>query len=169
MPTLEGDYSKRDLDSKHNERISDLMSVSSGGTLNIRSKGDLYLQQFSRETQTSFQKRINKSILDPATKDAINSTVGKIFSKPIIVENYPTSFNTLNIMNSFDNNGTDFQDFAEELARNAIKDGLCFAYVAFPKVAGGNKSVPVCYLCQDHVMPFNYVFKMLSFLLLKRY
>jgi len=133
----------RDEDSKYLLKKIEFMNDVTDGTAHMRevAKEKLYLPQFPKETPDEYKTRLNITVLEPFTADAIQSSKGKIFSKNIVLNDLPKEFDTYGILDNFDRNGATFEEFAGELSDLQLKDGIAFVYVAFTKTLN-DKTIP---------------------------
>ena len=111
----------------------DLPEALWGGTYAMRKKAQKYLPQDEKETDPAYVNRLNRSFLFNGFKKTVNTMVGKVFSKPIILkDDNPQQLKDW--AESVDSEGRRLDLFAEDVFREALKWGLCHVFVDMPKM-----------------------------------
>lgn len=111
-----------------------------GGTLQVRSKGELYLPREPKEETEHYSYRLKRAILFNAYQRGKEALVGMVFDDdihldedvPLIMRGQEESEGQAEIegqLEDCDLNGTHISVFAKEFFENAIDDGHCFLYV----------------------------------------
>jgi hypothetical protein len=104
-----------------------------GGTYEMRKKGQKYLPADEKESPAAYTSRLNRSFLFNGFKKTVNTMVGKVFSKPIIMkDDNPTALKDW--AEAVDSEGRRLDLFAEDVFREALKWGLCHVFVDMPKM-----------------------------------
>lgn len=103
-----------------------------GGTDAMRKKGITYLPQDEKESDQAYMVRLNRSFLFNGFKKTVNTMVGKVFSKPIILKE-DVNPKIKEWAESVDSEGRSLNIFAEDVLRESMKWGLCHVFVDMPK------------------------------------
>lgn len=104
-----------------------------GGTYEMRKKGQKYLPPDEKESGAAYTSRLNRSFLFNGFKKTVNTMVGKVFSKPIIMkDDNPQELKDW--AESVDSEGRRLDLFAEDVFRESLKWGLCHVFVDMPKM-----------------------------------
>ena len=107
-----------------------------GGTGVMRSMGELYLPRHENESQKSYAKRLQKAVLAPFFKRAVNFSTGKAFFKPIMLQaadgKSELSDKIIELQNDANKKGDSFAKFCNQAFKDAWAKGLGFIYVEAP-------------------------------------
>lgn len=118
------------------ERRWELPTALWGGTDAMRKKNRKYLPQDPEETYEAYASRLERSFLFNGFKKTVNTMVGKVFSKPLVLkDDVPQQLKDLS--ESIDPEGRRIDVFAEDVFRDALKYGLCHIFVDMPQVPPG--------------------------------
>jgi hypothetical protein len=102
------------------------------GTETIRRNGEFYLPKEAGETQINYNNRLQRSVLFNAFKDTVDTSVGKMFTKPMNVKINDERLKLF--IENVDGYGTSLESFTKEITREAIKSGIAYILVDYPKV-----------------------------------
>lgn len=107
-----------------------------GGTGVMRAMGELYLPRHENESQKNYAKRLQKAVLAPFFKRAVNFSTGKAFYKPIIIQaadgKSELSDKIVELVNDANKKGDSFAKFCNQAFKDAWAKGLGFIYVEAP-------------------------------------
>ena len=107
-----------------------------GGTGVMRAHGEIYLPRHENESQKNYAKRLQKAVLAPFFKRAVNFSTGKAFYKPIsivpVAEKGTLSDKILELVNDANKKGDSFAKFCNTSFKDAWAKGLGFIYVEAP-------------------------------------
>ncbi len=107
-----------------------------GGTGVMRAFGELYLPRHENESVKSYAKRLQKAVLAPFFKRAVNFSTGKAFYKPITLESADgkseLSDKIIELQNDANKKGDSFAKFCNTSFKDAWAKGLGFIYVDAP-------------------------------------
>jgi hypothetical protein len=106
------------------------------GTEGMREAGKIYLPQFSEELNEEYKTRVQRSFLFNAYRFAINNLVGKIYSKPTVL-NEDMSAALVEWSNDVDLLGNDITQFSKIHTKEVLATGLSHILVDFPRVEPG--------------------------------
>jgi hypothetical protein len=112
---------------KEMSKLWDLILDLLGGTQAMRDAGQKWLPMESRESFTSYETRLNRSILFNGLRDTLNKLVNKPFTHSMTVNNLPEEISYLE--NDVDGNGTTLETFVKEVLYNLIEFGIAHIYV----------------------------------------
>jgi len=94
-----------------------------GGTLAMRAAGGKYLPKEAAESDTAYKARLNKTVLFPAYKKAVNTMVGKPFGTPIILgKDIPQKLR--DGCENIDMAGRNLDTFAGDVFSKNLHDGI---------------------------------------------
>jgi hypothetical protein len=103
-----------------------------GGTHSMRQAGEVYLPRQTRESETGYQNRLNRSVLTNYYTKTVDTFVGRIVKKPPkILESTPPQIGAL--VEDIDNQGNDLATFLREAITAATDDGIVYFYVDSPQ------------------------------------
>lgn len=107
-----------------------------GGTGVMRAMGEMYLPRHENESQKSYVRRLQKAVLAPFFKRAVNFLTGKAFYKPITIQaadgkSY-LSDKIVELANDANKKGDSFSKFCNQAFKDAWAKGLGFIYVEAP-------------------------------------
>ena len=102
----------------------ELIDALLGGTLAMRAAGERWLPKEPKEDQTSYDVRLNRSILFTAYSDTIDDLVSKPFSRPVKKEGKSIPDWLQEIIDNCDRQGTNLDQFARELFSECLNRGL---------------------------------------------
>lgn len=107
-----------------------------GGTGVMRAMGEIYLPKHENESTKSYAKRLQKAVLAPFFKRAVNFSTGKAFYKPITIqsakEKGALSDKIIELVNDANKKGDSFAKFCNTSFKDAWAKGLGFIYVEAP-------------------------------------
>jgi hypothetical protein len=107
-----------------------------GGTGVMRAMGEIYLPKHENESTKSYAKRLQKAVLAPFFKRAVNFSTGKAFYKPItirsVAEKGALSDKIIELVNDANKKGDSFAKFCNTSFKDAWAKGLGFIYVEAP-------------------------------------
>lgn len=106
------------------------------GTEGMREAKKLYLPQFAEELNTEYDTRVARSFLFNAYRFAVNNLVGKIYSKPTVL-NDDMSQAMIDWSQDIDLLGNDITQFSKIHTKEVISTGLSHILVDFPRVEPG--------------------------------
>ena len=98
-----------------------------GGTEAMREAAQLWLPRESAESTTSYDARLNRSILYNGFRDTLNKLKNRPFTHPITIINLPDEINYLE--NDVDGNNKPLEIFIKEVLVNLIKYGVAHIFV----------------------------------------
>jgi hypothetical protein len=110
-------------------KISALM----GGTEAMREAGQVLLPQYEAESDKNYSYRLSRAVLLNIFKRAVETMVGKPFSKSVQTKDFDPSLEPL--IEDVDNNGNNLNTFARNVFQCAIADGLTHVLVEYPDIA----------------------------------
>lgn len=105
-----------------------------GGTFAMREAGKTYLPQHPAESDGVYKTRLQKTFLDNFVDLAIQKANGKLFAKPIALENVPTE--TESLIENIDRQGRALDPFIMDVAKTAFTDGISFVMADMPRTDG---------------------------------
>lgn len=108
----------------------DIMS----GTFGMRATGTLRLPRHPAESDGVYKTRLEKTFLDNFVSQAIDKAAGKLFAKPIKVDDVPSEIETL--LENIDRQGRALDPFMMDVARQAFTDGISFVMADMPPSDG---------------------------------
>ncbi|MBE9582800.1 MAG: DUF4055 domain-containing protein [Proteobacteria bacterium] len=94
-----------------------------GGTEAMRIAGELYLPNLGIEKSKDYEARLKQTVLLNMFSRAIGAAVGKVFKKPIVLQE-EKSDDIQEWSKNINKEGKSLGAFAQELFRNAVKDGV---------------------------------------------
>lgn len=107
-----------------------------GGTGVMRAHGEIYLPRHENESQKNYAKRLQKAVLAPFFKRAVNFSTGKAFYKPITLQaadgKSELSDKIIELQNDANKKGDSFAKFCNTSFKDAWAKGLGFIYVDAP-------------------------------------
>jgi hypothetical protein len=107
-----------------------------GGTGAMRAMGEMYLPKHENESTKSYARRLQKAVLAPFFKRAVNFSTGKAFYKPITIqsakEKGTLSDKIIELVNDANKKGDSFAKFCNTSFKDAWAKGLGFIYVEAP-------------------------------------
>ena len=104
-----------------------------GGTKKMIEMGDKLTPQHPAEKNPDYKLRLTSTTLYNGFKDTVKKMVGKVFQKPIIInEDVPPQIKDL--LENIDGQGRNLTSFASDSFKDAMVDGINFIYVDFPRV-----------------------------------
>jgi len=116
------------------EEKRDLPRALMGGTAKMREEGKEFLPKHPAESEESYQVRLNSTTLYNGFADTVSKMVGKVFSKPVILdENVPGQI--VAICDNIDGQGRNLTAFALDAFKDALIDGISFVLIDFPVVS----------------------------------
>lgn len=123
-PHVKADEAKREL-------CRDLM----GGTDAMIAAGKKWLPQHPGESAANYKNRLGSNILTNFLSQAIDKQVGKIFSKPIALQdNVPEDI--VSICENVDLQGRSLDSFVMDVAKMAFCDGISYILADYPRTEG---------------------------------
>lgn len=122
------------IDSKTSEflALEPLIALSKallGGTRTMRLAGETYLPKMQMEEKETYDKRLEVSVLYPAYAETIKQMVGRVFFKPIEVQN---SGLDENLLNDLDRLGNDVSNFLIKPFADALSYSRAYVLVTAP-------------------------------------
>jgi hypothetical protein len=102
----------------------------------MREAKKIYLPQFSEELNAEYETRVKRSFLFNAYRFAINNLVGKIYSKPTVL-NDDMSAALIEWSADVDLLGNDITQFSKIHTKEVLATGLSHILVDFPRVEPG--------------------------------
>ena len=102
-----------------------------GGTEAMRAAGSDYLPRWKAEEKDDWEARLKCTTLFPAMAKTLDTMVGKPFSEPIVLDG-PNSI--LAHTENIDMAGRDLDTFARDITRAALRDGITWVLVDYPRV-----------------------------------
>lgn len=107
-----------------------------GGTGVMRAMGEMYLPKHENESTKSYARRLQKAVLAPFFKRAVNFSTGKAFYKPITIQAVKDkgtlSDKIIELVNDANKKGDSFAKFCNTSFKDAWAKGLGFIYVEAP-------------------------------------
>ena len=104
------------------------------GTFGMRSGGKKWLPQHPAESDGVYKTRLEKTFLDNFVSQAIDKATGKLFAKPIKVDDAPSEIATL--LENIDRQGRALDPFMMDVAKQAFTDGISFVMADMPPSDG---------------------------------
>lgn len=102
-----------------------------GGTDAMRAAGRAYLPQWPMEDDKGWEARRDSSTLFPGFGKALDTMVGKPFGEPVVVT---TSGTIESHLENIDMAGRDIDTFCRDAFRDALKTGLGWILVDYPRI-----------------------------------
>lgn len=118
-----------DLESKY-EMVKDLWA----GTDAMRDAGTTYLPREPAEAPANYTRRLNRTVLFPAYKQAIQSAVGKLFAKKVDV--FDATPEMTFVLENIDEDTNNLEVFAQQATRSALHYGCSYILIDYPVVNG---------------------------------
>jgi hypothetical protein len=106
------------------------------GTEGMRAAKKTYLPQFAEEGAREYDTRLARSFLFNAYRFAVNNLVGKIYSKPVVL-NDDMSPAMVDWSNDVDLMGNDITQFAKIHTKETLATGLSHVLCDFPRTEPG--------------------------------
>lgn len=101
------------------------------GTEAMRASGESYLPRFASEERSNWERRLNCAVLLNYFRKTVEGYTGKPFGKPLeIPEELPESVKP--VLEDVDDNGTNFDMFAQRGFEKGVAKGLVHALIDFP-------------------------------------
>lgn len=118
----------------YNSLIGDwnLVGALWGGTNAMRVAGRTYLPQEPAESDEAYDIRVERSVLFNALKRTIRTLTGKPFSRPVTLGEQTDSM-LMSWLDDVDLQGSDLDTFARDCFEAAVRDGVSYILVDFPK------------------------------------
>ena len=113
---------------QHRQLIRDI----AGGSAAMRNKR--YLCKYPAEEMADYEARCARTFLDNFVDLAINKATGKIFAKPIILDNIPADIDIL--LDDIDRQGRTLDSFMMDVANTSFQDGISYVMADMPRTAG---------------------------------
>jgi len=110
------------------ELIEDLL----GDTEAMRAAGEKWLPRESKESLSSYDDRMKRSILFNGYADTISKLCDKPFSRQVVVNNLPLELEYL--MTDVDGTGKSFNLFAREVLENLLNYGISHVFVDHTRI-----------------------------------
>lgn len=104
-----------------------------GGVVQMKRAGTRYLPKFKEETNEDYQSRLNGATLDPGYSSNINKGVGRIFSKPMKL-NEKVDAALLEFFDDVDTTGRSATQFSKIAFKSALNHGVSFILVDYPVI-----------------------------------
>ena len=98
-----------------------------GGTTTMREARELLLPKEPKESELNYDARINRTTLLNAYKRTIGNSVGKVFSREIIIDT--DSEEVLVLLNDVDQTGRDVTEFSQSVFADALNKGVSYILV----------------------------------------
>lgn len=105
-----------------------------GGTFAMRQAGQTYLPKHPAESDGVYSTRLNKTFLDNFVSLAIDKASGKLFARPVKVEDAPPAFD--GILDNVDRQGQALHPFIMDVAKQAFTDGISYVMADMPRTDG---------------------------------
>ena len=106
-----------------------------GGTPAMQAAGNKWLPKYSGEHEENYKTRLTGNVLTNFVEQAVTKAVGKIFSKPIQVdEKVPQDIQ--DILENIDRQGNGLDSFIRDRYKKAFEDGISYALCDTPKAEG---------------------------------
>ena len=102
-----------------------------GGTEAMREARETYLPKWKAEDPADWEARLKCTTLFPALPRTLDTMVGKPFSEPVVVE-APSAI--MGHTENIDMAGRDLDTFARDITRAALRDGITWVLVDYPRV-----------------------------------
>jgi hypothetical protein len=102
-----------------------------GGTETMRRAGAAYCPRNTKESETDWLNRLNRSTLYNAYRRTIQQAVARVFSEDITFEGYPGEITIFSA--DVDSQGSDLTQFAKSMFSDALNRGVSYVLVEFPK------------------------------------
>lgn len=119
-----------DLEEQY-ELVADLWR----GTDAMREASTTYLPKEPAEVAANYARRLDRTVLYPAYKQAILSAVGKLFAKDITVERATPEMEY--VLDNLDEDSNNLEVFAQEATRSALHYGCSYILIDYPVVEDG--------------------------------
>lgn len=116
------------------EQKRELVRALMGGTYSMREKGEHFLPRHPAESSGVYKTRLEKTFLDNFVSQAIDKATGKLFAKPIKVDDVPPDIETM--LENIDRQGRALDPFMMDVARQAFTDGISFVMADMPPSDG---------------------------------
>lgn len=111
--------------------IDDLL----GGTATMRQAGETYLYKMSLEDKESYQRRLNRSTLYPALSETLSQMVGRVFFKPIDVQNVNQKL-VDDFLPDVDMMGNNLDVFSAKWFHASLAYGVSYVLVDYTRTEG---------------------------------
>ena len=107
-----------------------------GGTDAMRAAGEKFMPRYKAETDSTYKARLQGTTLFNAFKDAVLKQTGKLFAKPVALnDDVPPLIEELAA--NIDGQGRALTPFAMDATQWAMTDGVSYILVEFPKLDAG--------------------------------
>ena len=102
----------------------DMISTILEGTEAMRAAGEAYLPKYEKELKANYDKRLAKSTLLSAFSDTLDYLVGKVFQRPISLDDELTPKRIIDMSDNIDPGRNDLNVFANWVFRDMLAYGL---------------------------------------------
>ncbi|OBX06192.1 DUF4055 domain-containing protein [Gallibacterium genomosp. 3] len=116
---------------KQTKIIDDLL----GGTETMRQAGEAYLYRMPLEDKESYQRRLDRSTLYPALNETLSQMVGRVFFKPIDVQNVNSKL-VDTFLPDVDMKGNNLDVFSSKWFNAALAYGVSYVLVDYTRTDG---------------------------------
>lgn len=116
------------------EQKRELVRAIMSGTGGMRSCGEKFLPRHPAESPGVYKTRLQKTFLDNFVGLAITKATGKLFSKPIKVDDLPAEIESL--IENIDRQGRALHPFVLDVAKTAFADGISYVMADMPPSNG---------------------------------
>jgi len=107
-----------------------------GGTRGMRAAGETYLPKRPLETQEDYTARLGMATLFPALSETVSTMTGRIFARPLIVDDNVPAWIADDVLPDIDRQGRNLHVFARDWFAQALSYGLSFCLVESPRADG---------------------------------
>lgn len=105
-----------------------------GGTKKMRELGEAYLPCEPQEDPEAYARRLSRAVLSPIYARLVRGLAGMILRKPVNVPDAPEE--VVRHLDNLDLQGSDLQQFSQELLTGAIDHGYGGIWVDYPRAEG---------------------------------
>ena len=112
-----------------------IVDIDAGGDA-MRKAGKTYLPQFPQEDDDSYNARLASSWLFNGIRKTVKDMTGKLFGKPVTLA-MPDDNPLTDIMSNVDLEGRDLSNFAQDVFKAGLKQGISFIMVDAPRRPDG--------------------------------
>jgi hypothetical protein len=105
-----------------------------GGTTTMRDAHETLLPREPKETDINYEARLKRTTLFNAYKRTIQSSVGKVFSREIMIDT--ESPEVLTLIDNVDQSGRDLTEFAADVFTDAMNKGVSYILVDHTQTIG---------------------------------
>lgn len=107
-----------------------------GGTEAMRAARETYLPRFPAETVPNYNTRLKGGVLINIYKRTVQTNVGRVFSKPVVLEEDDNDKDLIEFSKNVDGSGQTLTEFSKNAFTADVNHGATYILIDFPRVEG---------------------------------